>query len=64
MLLKQKGQTFDPNSERNINKKWPGISFNMFDCPGRKYEYVKTVVEETKPDPKKAGKKEAKDPKK
>lgn len=63
MLLKQKGQTFDANSERNVTKKWPGISYNMFDCPNRKFEYVKTAIEEPKVDPKKGGKKEGKDPK-
>lgn len=44
MLLKQKGQTFDPNSERNLTKKWAGVGYNMYDCPNRKFEYVKAVV--------------------
>lgn len=35
--MKQKGIKIDPNSERNLRKKWEGLDFSIFNIENRKF---------------------------
>lgn len=39
--MKQKGIKIDPNSERNLKKKWEGFDYKIFDIEERQYAYKK-----------------------
>lgn len=39
--MRQKGIKIDPNSERNLRKKWDGLDYSIFNIEDRKYAYKK-----------------------
>lgn len=48
MLMKMKGITIDANSERNLKKKWPGVTCTIFNFGDKKFTNVLKAEEPPK----------------
>lgn len=60
MLMKQKGISIESNSQRNLRKKWDGVTITLFDFADKKFTLFAKPAEELKEKDKKASKKDNK----